>query len=579
MSFVTPRINSKTSVALFLSAVSLSIVAAPSWGRSSLPVLSGPKYIPDAAYDNLTQSFPIPPGKKIITNSGVALGYSYAQIFGVAGQSTLWGRPVRWDFNSGAGAILGGVGSAPDHRENVTPVWINDSGIAIGSALKYSDTGVYLNYRAVRWDAAGNVTELGNLGTATNGATTTKTASINAAGTIIGVADVHVNGVRVDARPVRWDAGSTVAIPLDGTIAFVPGQQTVRAYDINDSGTIVGGESLFVNDVRTNSTLLWVGGSTTPQVLGIGAIDPQGMSEVHSHRISNSGFVSGSFRRSAGTKNLGDRAIRWDVGGTVSELQPLGYRADGYTDVRIRDMNEAGTVVGEGDFFVGGVAKGTRAVRWDAASNAPIMLGTLSPNDKYCTASGVNNLGAVVGYTGITGAPNAVVWNANSTIPLDLNTLLAPGSNWQLSHARDISDTGFITGEGIYDPDGAGPAPFEGRYFLMLVPQAGTYGKGDANFDTRTDFADLVILAQKYDLANPTRATNVADFDLNGVTDFQDLIVLAQNYNAGVASIEGLGSADFAADWALAQSLVPEPVGLAGLAAVLLLARRRSQVP
>jgi hypothetical protein len=43
--------------------------------------------------------------------------------------------------------------------------------------------------------------------------------------------------------------------------------------------------------------------------------------------------------------------------------------------------------------------------------------------------------------------------------------------------------------------------------------------------------------------------------------NFADLVLLAQNYNRSLVSLDSF-SPEFAADWALAQSLVPEPTSL-----------------
>jgi hypothetical protein len=53
---------------------------------------------------------------------------------------------------------------------------------------------------------------------------------------------------------------------------------------------------------------------------------------------------------------------------------------------------------------------------------------------------------------------------------------------------------------------------------------------GDANGDGRVDFADLVKLAQSYDLP-AGRMYATGDFTGDGATDFNDLVVLAQNYD------------------------------------------------
>ena len=99
--------------------------------------------------------------------------------------------------------------------------------------------------------------------------------------------------------------------------------------------------------------------------------------------------------------------------------------------------------------------------------------------------------------------------------------------------------------------------------------------KGDANLSGNVNFDDLIILAQNYNTTGKEWYTG--DFTGEGTVNFDDLIPLAQNYNTalppGVAA--SLGAA-FAADFALAQSLVPEPTALGATAAAgLLLARRR----
>jgi hypothetical protein len=45
---------------------------------------------------------------------------------------------------------------------------------------------------------------------------------------------------------------------------------------------------------------------------------------------------------------------------------------------------------------------------------------------------------------------------------------LAPNSGWvNLYEARDISNTNWITGYGVFDPDGAGGVAAYSRMFLM----------------------------------------------------------------------------------------------------------------
>jgi hypothetical protein len=127
----------------------------------------------------------------------------------------------------------------------------------------------------------------------------------------------------------------------------------------------------------------------------------------------------------------------------------------------------------------------------------------------------------------------------------------------------------------LIDPTGNGTA----GTFADLVPQDffslhswwTNRLAGDANINGAVGFEDLVVLAQNYNLAGKTWFDG--DFTLNGTVDFQDLIILAQHYGTGAPLPIGTpGSGEFAADWALARSLVPEPTTLLaiGVAAVAL---------
>lgn len=101
--------------------------------------------------------------------------------------------------------------------------------------------------------------------------------------------------------------------------------------------------------------------------------------------------------------------------------------------------------------------------------------------------------------------------------------------------------------------------------------------KGDSNLDRDVDFDDLLTLAQNY---GSTSATfELGDNNYSGSVDFDDLLALAQNYGAtfSLAALPAGWSptGSFAGDWALAQSLVPEPVAISLLGGMALGLRRR----
>lgn len=67
----------------------------------------------------------------------------------------------------------------------------------------------------------------------------------------------------------------------------------------------------------------------------------------------------------------------------------------------------------------------------------------------------------------------AVCWGLAGAA-VDLNTLIDPASGWTLTSACAISDAGWISGLGQYDPDGPGGLDAYRRLFLMQIPEPAT---------------------------------------------------------------------------------------------------------
>lgn len=122
------------------------------------------------------------------------------------------------------------------------------------------------------------------------------------------------------------------------------------------------------------------------------------------------------------------------------------------------------------------------------------------------------------------------------------------------------SSTFDLTGDGVVNatPDSADS---DADYWVRIV-KATEYG--DADLDQRVDFDDLLVVASHYNASAGTWAEG--NFDgVDGVS-FNDLLLLAKHYNfSATAAHEASLDATFAADWALAQSLVPEPGFLSAL--------------
>jgi hypothetical protein len=240
------------------------------------------------------------------------------------------------------------------------------------------------------------------------------------------------------------------------------------------------------------------------------------------------------------------------------------------------------------------------AVLHDVTYNAVSLTGgTLN------IAAGTNTTSKVDSLTisGTVAAPTAKLDITNNRLVVDWDTAAATPRPDALLSTRSKIVAGFATGDWSGNGITSSTAAADSRYgigygdaatlaitdFGIPVDAQATLVrltfKGDANLDGTVAFADLVLLAQNYDSAyDPTgpggpRIWSQGDFTYDGKVDFSDLVPLAQNYNLALTEEQlGLLGADFAADYALAQSFVPEPTTLGAIAGAttILLRRRRS---
>lgn len=163
-------------------------------------------------------------------------------------------------------------------------------------------------------------------------------------------------------------------------------------------------------------------------------------------------------------------------------------------------------------------------------------------------------------------------FNGNGSLDAtDIDALFhaTAGANTPATAQYDVNSDGTVT-------PAQGAAGSDADYWVTTLK--GTR-YGDANLDKKVNFADLVVLAQHYNQASGA-TWDLGSFNGDGKVNFADLVLLAQNYNFNGASAAQLAALEasnpsFAADWALAQSFVPEPTSLAAVGLGALVLRRR----
>lgn len=220
-----------------------------------------------------------------------------------------------------------------------------------------------------------------------------------------------------------------------------------------------------------------------------------------------------------------------------------------------------------------------RLVRWDG-STGPVRF-VAPPNDEslrisFGSAEAIvtGTSDSVAGFSlGNIASGGAIHKHLNATFRGGADALSAPANGLYFTALRiSVSSGSAIRSDALYIAYNLGlSADVFARGMNYLANPLG----GDANFDSVVDFNDLVILAQHYGSAGEA---SYFDGDFNGdrAIDFSDLVTLAQNYNTTAPA--SAVPANIAADWALAQSLVPEPlVGTAIGGILFLTAIRRKQ--
>lgn len=153
-------------------------------------------------------------------------------------------------------------------------------------------------------------------------------------------------------------------------------------------------------------------------------------------------------------------------------------------------------------------------------------------------------------------------------LPTAANPMTSIRSAILAGRIKAIGDDARLT-VGYADPAAIGLAGFDASTLVLR-----SAFRGDANLDGRVDFDDLLALARSY---GGSGTWSQGDATHDALVNFDDLLALAASYGQSSLVADQLAQLpqSFAADFALAQAIAPEPATILVTAATLGLSMQR----
>jgi probable HAF family extracellular repeat protein len=229
------------------------------------------------------------------------------------------------------------------------------------------------------------------------------------------------------------------------------------AYSLIDLGTLGGGESQALDLNDSNQVVgyaLDAGGAPRAFLFsdanGNGVADPGEMVDLralpgdaasYAYGVSNGGQVVGTSRSTPAPADGDERAVRFNPGSGPTDLG-LGAGSNAYAS-NATDVNGAGQIVG-------GALSGLNYQPFLRSPSGTVSTFTLpAPFNLSGEAHGVNSSGVVVGYSGGFAGDSGFIRTAGGAI----SPVGFPDAALPYNYAWDVSDSGFVAGEG-FNSDG-----------------------------------------------------------------------------------------------------------------------------
>ena len=300
----------------------------------------------------------------------------------VAGALNWESRLPIWDANTGAVVGMAETSGAaiPEHR--------NDNGEMVGTDCVGTCGRMFYGYY---WSPAGLIFRLPPLAGTDPFYSSTHTMAngINNVGQIVGLA--KQGAPTFDTYAALWQDKDTLAQSLGSLGRSIYGMISSVAYGINNLTHVVG-NSTIASDSAIRA-FLWRDG----RMIDLGGLSGQVVSEAYA--INNNGLI-------VGKSNLYPVTWKYDVANSSSTpaIQQLPIPA-GFFSAQPTSVNDSADVAG----YAGSPSIDAHAILW--RNGQAIDLGVW-PGGLYSVATGINNLGQIVGEGPVAGdnLVHALMW-------------------------------------------------------------------------------------------------------------------------------------------------------------------------
>ena len=266
-------------------------------------------------------------------------------------------------------------------------------------------------FHTIRWDAAGNPTDLNRVGSQDVG--NGGGYGINDRGRVIGPFNQSIGlyDPAFGTTPHRSYSLPPGSLGLEG-IAYAAGLNVAGQGFITDPR---GGPTYYLTNAADDGV---------PQVTVL--------NRTTATAINDLGQL-------AGTRFNGERSVSF-----------IGNPSTGFTDIEpafvVLDLSSNGTLVGA----MSDAAENLQPVAFHSTTG--IRQLPLPPGTNRGRATAINESGLIVGWAEDSAVPNtsarAVLWDVTGVH--EIQSLLQGGAGWTLVTAADISDTGYIVGGGRF---------------------------------------------------------------------------------------------------------------------------------